>query len=121
MSRAARSLQVFALYLAAAGLWLIVDPAGMLRLFGMPVSEDIYVRLVGMMMGVLAFYYTAAARAELTRFIAWTVPLRASVVPLFLGFVLVGLAPPVLMLFAAVDLAGALWTRAALRRDVGRR
>ncbi|MEZ4453694.1 MAG: hypothetical protein R3B09_29840 [Nannocystaceae bacterium] len=117
MSRAARSVQVFALYLAGAGLWLVVDPESMLDLVGMPVSDDVYVRLVGMMMGVLAVYYTAAARAELTRFLTWTVPLRMAVLPTFVGFVIAGLAPPALVTFGIADLAGALWTRAALRRD----
>jgi hypothetical protein len=41
--------------------------------------------------------------------------LRASVIFFFAAFVSAGLAPLVLMLFGAVDLAFALWTWRALR------
>jgi hypothetical protein len=40
---------------------------------------------------------------------------------LFFGaFVLAGLASPALLLFGAVDFAGALWTWSALRKDAAR-
>jgi hypothetical protein len=40
---------------------------------------------------------------------------------LFFGaFVLAGLVSPVLLLFGAVDFAGALWTWSALRKDAAR-
>jgi hypothetical protein len=42
---------------------------------------------------------------------------RVAVLVLFAAFVVAGLAPPVLILFGAVDLAGALWTAAALQGD----
>ena len=58
-----------------------------------------------------------AARADLRRFIAWSVPLRLSVPVFFGAFVAAGLVSPVLMLFAAVDVAAALWTWTALRRE----
>jgi len=42
---------------------------------------------------------------------------RSSVPLFFLAFVAAGLASPMLILFGVVDLAGALWTALALRRD----
>ncbi len=47
----------------------------------------------------------------------WTVAIRASVIVVFAVLVFSGLAPTVLLLFGAVDLAGAIWTWAALKRD----
>ena len=52
----------------------------------------------------------------LAAFFAWTVPVRLSVPVFFGAFVTLGMAPPVLLLFALADAAGALWTWKALRR-----
>ncbi len=110
MSRAARSIQVFAVYLLPLGLVLVMSPNTLLALFGIPATGEVWIRIVGMLAGFLGVYYWRA-------FFVWTVPVRLSV-PLFFGaFVLLGLAPPVLLAFAAVDAAAALWTWAALRRD----
>jgi hypothetical protein len=65
----------------------------------------------------LGVYYFVAARAELRLFMIWSVLLRASVFIFFGAFVLVGLAPSVLLLFGAVDLAAALWTWSAFRKE----
>jgi len=37
----------------------------------------------------------------------------------FIAFVVAGLAPPVLILFGVIDLAGAAWTALALRGEAG--
>ena len=63
----------------------------------------------------LSFYDIQAARAEWTDFFRWSVYTRGSVILFFVAFVLLGLAPPVLLLFGLVDLLGATWTGLALR------
>lgn len=45
----------------------------------------------------------------------WPVPARASVMIFFAGFVVLGFAEPMLILFGVVDLLGAAWTGLALR------
>ena len=47
MSRAARSVFVFAIYLFVLGLWLLLVPNTLLRLFGMPDAQDVWIRVVG--------------------------------------------------------------------------
>jgi hypothetical protein len=37
----------------------------------------------------------------------------------FIAFVVAGLAPPTLILFGVIDLAGAIWTALALRGEAG--
>jgi hypothetical protein len=63
----------------------------------------------------LGFYYTQAARKEMTDFFRWTVYLRSTVIIFFVIFVLLGLASPPLIMFGVVDLLGAIWTGLALR------
>ncbi len=57
-----------------------------------------------------------AARHGLRAFLAWT-STRASVIVVFAVLVASGLWPAEPLLFGAVDLAGAVWTWAALKRD----
>ena len=116
MSPAARSLQVFGAYLLALGAVLVLAPNLLLALFGFPSTGEVWIRVVGMLVAFLGVYDWLAARAELRAFFAWSVPVRLSVPVFFTAFVALGLAPPVLLLFGAVDAAAAVWTWIALRR-----
>ena len=116
MSPAARSLQVFGAYLLLLALVLLLLPNTLLGLFGFPPTDEVWIRVVGMLVGILGFYDWQAARAELRAFFAWSVPARLSVPVFFAAFVTLGMAPPALLLFGAVDAAAALWTWSALRR-----
>jgi len=115
MNKAALSVQIFGIYLIGLGACLLLAPNVLLRLFGMAATDEVWIRVVGMLVGFLGTYYVRAAAVRFTPFFAWTVPVRLSVFGFFGAFVLLGLAPPVLLLFALVDAAGALWTWRALR------
>lgn len=115
MSKSARSVFVFGVYLGFVGLALIVVPNFLLGLFFLPSTNDVWVRVVGMLLSFLCFYFTQAARKEMTDFFQWTVYVRASVILFFGAFVLLGLAKPSLLLFYPVDFLGAVWTGMALR------
>lgn len=117
MSKGALSVAVFAGYLLLLGLSLVLGPNVLLQASRMAPTGEVWIRVVGMLVLLLAFYYWNAAHAELTSFLRWTVVARSSVPLFFLAFVAAGLASPMLILFGVVDLAGALWTALALRRD----
>jgi hypothetical protein len=115
MSNSARFVFAFGLYLAVLGLVLVIVPNFLLGLFAIPTTSEVWIRVAGMLLLFLAFYYTQAARAELTAFFGWTVYVRSSVILFFIVSVLLGLAPPILILFGVIDLLGAIWTFLALR------
>ena len=119
MSKSALSMKVFAGYLLLLGLALVLSPNTLLRAFRMAPTGEVWIRVVGMLVLVLAFYYWSAARNELRSFLRWTVVARTSVLLFFIAFVVAGLAPPVLILFGVIDLAGAAWTALALRGEAG--
>ena len=121
MNKAAMSVQVFAGYLLLLGLVLVLSPNTLLRAFRMAPTGEVWIRVVGMLVLVLAFYYWNAARAGLTGFFRWTVAARTSVLLFFIAFVIAGYAPPTLILFGIVDVAGAVWTALALRGEAGHR
>src|SRR4030042_3153940 len=115
MSYSARTVFVFGIYLVVLGIILIAVPNLLVNALCFPATNEVWIRVAGMLVLILAFYYTQAARKELTDFFQWTVYARASVIVFFLAFVVVGLAKAALILFGAVDLLGAIWTGLALR------
>ncbi len=115
MSKAARSLYVFAIYLIVIGLGFLLMPNLVLPLFGFPETSEPWIRVMAMLLLFLAYYYIHVSRNELTDFIRITVYARAAVILFFAAFVLLGLAQPMLLMFAAVDLLAAAWTWFGLR------
>lgn len=67
------------------------------------------------MVGAIAFFYVIALKEGVTAFYRWTVYARLPILPLYAIFVFLHLAPPQLLLFGFIDLAGALWTWLAMR------
>ena len=117
MSRSALSLFVFSIYLYLLGFVLVVTPNTLLRIFEFPDADGLWIRVVGMLMIILGFYYSHAARSELRAFFVWTVIARTSVLLFFVAFVIAGFAPTTLILFGVIDFAAAMWTLLAMRSD----
>ena len=117
MSRSALSLFVFSIYLYLLGFVLVVTPNTLLRIFEFPDADGLWIRVVGMLVIILGFYYSHVARAELRPFFVWTVIARTSVLLFFVAFVIAGFAPTTLILFGVIDFAAAMWTLLAMRSD----
>ena len=117
MSKGAVSVFAFSIYLDILGLVLVVTPDTLLSVFDFPETDGLWIRVVGMLAILLGFYYSHAARAELTPFFLWTVIARTAVLLFFVAFVIAGFAPPALILFGVIDVVAAMWTLLALRSD----
>src|SRR5205085_12176831 len=110
MSRAARSLFVFGIYLCGLGLLLLLGPNLLLQVFGVPPTDEVWIRINGMFVLCLSFSYMQAARDELTIFIRWTVWARITVVFYFAAFVVVISALAAFLLSGLIDLLAAMWS-----------
>jgi len=119
MSKAAKSVFIYGMYLFLSALVMLFLPNEMMAVFDFPVPEgsDIFIRFTGMVFFFLAFYYILAARREVVEFMRWTVYTRSLVILFFIGFVVFGGAPPLVVVGGVVDLAAAFWTARALRAD----
>jgi len=115
MSNSAKSVFVFGIYLVVLGLSFLLIPNVVLGLFGFPETTEIWIRVVGMLLVLSAFYYTQAARKELTDFFKFTVYARSSVIVFFVIFVIFGHTRPIIILFGAIDLLAAIWTGLTLK------
>jgi hypothetical protein len=115
MSPAARSIFAYSIYLFAQGAVLLALPNVALRLFGLPETTEIWVRIVGMTILFFAIYYVIAARNEFRPFFVASVATRLSVPVIFCAFIVAGLAAPNILLFTPLDILFAAWTWSALR------
>ncbi len=117
MSKSARSVYWFSLYLFGLGAILVVVPNVLLGIFGIPETSEVWIRVVGVLVLVLGLYYFQSCKNELIPFLRASVYGRAAVLVFFTGFVLFGLAQPTLILFGSVDALAAFWTFRALKSE----
>jgi len=121
MSKAACTLKVFAAYLCVLGALLLGVPDLMLSTFGFPPSDEVWIRVLGLVVFNLGVYYAYAAISEARLFFMASVFTRLFALLVFGVLVVLGLAPPMLALFGVLDALGGLWTWRALRhRDRAR-
>src|SRR5947208_1209790 len=117
MTRAAKSIFCFGVYLVPVGGTLLCAPNVLLGIVRIPPTSEVWLRLVGVLALILAAYCLTAARHELVPIFRVSVPGRIGVAVAFAAFAVLGLVEPQLMLFGGADLAAALWTWWALRAD----
>ena len=114
MSKAARSVLVFGVYLVATGALLMGAPGLLLSVLRLPPATDPWIHVLGVVVMALGMYYLSSARTEQAGFFRATVWVRAFVLLAFVGLVVAEIAPAVLIGFGLVDAAGAIWTRLSL-------
>jgi hypothetical protein len=117
MSKSAKSMFIFALYLFILGPMLLIIPNVLLAPFGFPQANEVWVRVTGMLVIILGYYYIQAVRNELKAFFKATVIGRISVLVFFAVFVLLDYAPPTLILLTLPDTGGAIWTALCLKAE----
>jgi glutathione S-transferase len=87
MDAAARSLVVFGGYLLANAVGLIFAPNLVLGLLGLPGTTEPWIRVLGLVAGVIGYYYIFAARNGLRPFYRASVHGRGGAVLVFVGLV----------------------------------
>ncbi len=113
---AALSIKVFGVYASFSGLGLILMPEFVLGNFGIAAPQDIWVRVLGALGFVIGFYYWICGSAGSEPFFKASVIGRLTFAVLSGYLVVAYQGPWQLMLFAAADVGGALWTLSGLRR-----
>lgn len=117
MSKSAFTIKVFAIYLVALGLGLLLVPNLLLSLFGMPQTSEVWIRVAGVLLLNIGIYYWYAAQSEAKAVFQASIFTRLLIFVAFVAFVILGFASPVLILFGAVDGLGAIWTFFTLKNE----
>jgi hypothetical protein len=117
MTHSAKSVLVGGIYVFLLGLVLTVAPNALLGLLGVPSAKEVWIRVVGVIAGILGFYYIQAARHGLTPFFRTSVYGRTAVLIASIVFALLRLVEPILTIFGVICFIGAVWTALALRAE----
>lgn len=119
MSPAAKSVYYFGLYLYLLGLVLLIAPNSLLKVFQLPETNEVWIRVVGVLVLCIGYYYHQNGRTGNRDMFRFTVHARIFVCLSFAGLVLLQYAGTSLAGFGLVDLLGAGWTWFALKKDKG--
>jgi hypothetical protein len=117
MSNAAKSILAYGIYLVGLGGVLLVAPDLPLPFFGIALAKDFWIRILGMTVLFLGYYFIRAGRSDVKPFFEWTLYPRGTIFFVFGALVLLGLAPINLLLFTPPDILFTVWTFLALRAD----
>jgi uncharacterized membrane protein len=115
-SRAAQSVLVFGMYMILQGATLMIAPNFLLGIFGLPLETSVWSRVVGWALIALGYYYIRNALANNRNFFGWTVQVRSTQFLVFVGFVIFGLASPILLTTSGLEFLARIWTWIELRR-----
>ncbi len=116
MTAAAKSVYYFGLYLYVVGATLAFIPNLLLGMLGIPQTNEVWIRILGVIVGLLGFYYHRSGATNNSSFIQLTVPARVVAFLSFVVFVVLKMASPVLIGFGVIDLVAAIWTFQALKK-----
>ena len=116
MTGAAKSIYYFGIYLFVVGLTLVCIPNIFLATLQMPETNEVWIRVVGVLAWVIGFYYNRAGATNLQPFFGLTVPTRVTVFLFFVFFAIMKWVSPVIIGIGVIDLAGALWTWMAMKK-----
>jgi hypothetical protein len=117
MSQSAKSVYYFGFYLVFLGLTLLLQPNLLLGMFGLQLTNEVWIRVVGMLALALSVYYIVVGKSDHALFLKVTVIVRYSIIIFFVIFTLAGWVQPVIILFGVVDLLGAAWTYLLLKKE----
>ena len=114
MNPAARSVYFFGLYLYLVGVTLIFVPNVLMNMVRIPETNEVWIRVVGVLAFCIGYYYHRTARANMLAFFKHTIPTRILVFIAFTSFALLHYVSPMIIGFGVIDLLGAIWTWTSL-------
>lgn len=113
---AAKTVLFFGFYLYVVGFTLLLAPNFLLATFQLPSTEEVWIRVVGVLVLAIGFYYHQTGSKNIAAMLPLTVVARIFVFASFVAFVLLKFVSPMLISFGVVDLLGAAWTWWALKK-----
>lgn len=116
MTRAARSVYIFGIYLIAVGGILIGAPNVMLSLLRLPATTEPWVHVLGVPMMAIGMLHVTSARSDLVPFFRASVWVRFFPLVALSALTILGIIPPIIAGFGLIDAATGVWTHMSLRR-----
>ncbi len=117
MTKTAWTVQAFGAYLIVLSIGLMVAPNMLLKLFWMPRTSEVWIRVAGLIVFNEGICYWFAAKSNAIPFFRASFYVRCLAPIVFGVFVLKGLASPPLIAFGLADLVAGIWTILTLRSE----
>jgi len=117
MSKSAKSVLIFGIYLGIIGLILLLIPNMLITPFGIDATKEVWIRLSGILLMAIAVYYYLGAKNELVVILKATAFIRITIILFFSVFAILKLVSPNIIIFSVVDLLGGIWTLLMLKKE----
>ena len=117
MSKTAFTIKASCCYILALGLGLVLVPNLVLATLRMPPTNDVWIRVLGVVAINIGIFFWVAARTDAVALFHVSVIVRPLVLVWFGAFVLLGLASPMLLVFGVIEALGALWTWLTMKSE----
>ena len=117
MSKSAKSVLIFGIYLGVIVLILLLVPNALITPFGIEPANEVWIRLSGILLMALAVYYSLAAKHEIVVIMKATAFIRMTIIFYFTAFALLKLVSPNIIIFSAIDFLGGVWTLLMLKNE----
>jgi len=110
MTTVKTTIYAFGAYLFLTGLVLLAYPTVLGTALGAPLEAAPWLRLLGVALWALAYYYVRAAGSNNRDFYTWSVHVRVGQFILLIGLVTLDLITPLILIFSGLEFATAVWT-----------
>ncbi len=111
------SLYAQVLYMLGSGTTLIFAPNFLLGIFGFEPSNDVWIRVFGLLVFVVAGFYYMIAKENYLKLKQFSVYERLVFCSGLVVFVLLGMTKPMLIGFAAFEAFLAIWSHFELKNN----
>ncbi len=115
MRRVEISILVWGIYIIILGLFMITIPVKTMALFDYQISDDLWVRFIGILAVVLGLYYIQVAQKKIIPLYRWKIVGHAFGLLCMTIFIISGVADKRLIGTMVIELAGCLWTLITLK------
>lgn len=114
MTKSAKTVFIFGIYLILEGIFLIFAPSNLLAAIGLPDPESVWRIILGFVVFVLGYYYMKNAQSNLEPFFKFTVQIRILQFFFFVILYFTDQGSLTLIGFSLIELLAGLWTLSAI-------
>lgn len=117
MSKSAKSVFIYGIFYAINGLMLLFVPNVLLNSLGIDNTNEVWIRLAGILLSGISVYYFISAKNELIVIMKATAFIRFSIIFFFTAFVLLELVSSSIIVISVIDFLGGAWTFLMLKKE----
>ncbi len=118
MTKSAKTIWVFGIYLFVEGIFLMVAPSWILSSIGLPEPDSVWRIILGFAVAILGYYYIRNAKENLLPFFGFTVQVRIVQFVFFVFLYVFERGTLALLIFSFVEFAAGMWTWRALKKNL---